>query len=408
MRDMRKIARWLSLGLVFVIPFSELLDIPPLGTLGRIVGLPVMAFWLLTVIATGRLRRPTPVLGAAFLFVFWYVLSATWSLDSLRTLEVGQTYLQLLALLYIVWDLYTTQRAVLLAFQVYVLGCYVPMWSLVENYRAGITEASHRYTATGFNSNLLAMGLALGLPLAWCLVLSPRSRKRGAGILRLVTMAYLPIGLFAILLTASRAGFFGGILVLPLMALSLRRFRLQGALAAVVLAVGAGAVVLAWTPETSLQRLAGTGSTVESGDFNARGPIWRESLLSIAAHPLMGVGGGTHRLAARITQKVAHNFILGLGVEVGLIGLALFCAILVVTALEVRKLPRWDQWLWLTLFGIWLVNTLTHNWEDSKPTWLFLGLAVASANATRQRATSPALRVVSGGLPLQTSAYTDS
>lgn len=408
MPDLRKIAFWLSLGLVFVIPFSDVLDIPPFGTLGRLVGLPVMAFWLLTVVATGRLRRPTPILGAAFLFVFWYVLSATWSIDSARTLEVSQTYLQLLALLCIVWDLYTTQRAVLLAFQVYVLGCYVPMWSLVENYRAGITEASHRYTATGFNSNLLAMGLALGLPLAWCLVLSPRSRKPGARILRLVTMAYLPIGLFAILLTASRAGFFGGILVLPLMALSLRRFRLQRALAAVVLAVAAGAVVLAWTPETSLQRLAGTGSTIESGDFNTRGPIWHESFLSIAAHPLMGVGGGTHRLAARITQKVAHNFILGLGVEVGLIGLVLFCAILVVAALEVRKLPRWDQWMWLTILGIWLVNTLTHNWEDSKPTWLFLGLAVASANATRQRAGSPALRVVRGGFPAQTSAYTDS
>ncbi len=407
---LRKIAFGLSLGLIFTIPFQNVLDIPPFGTVARTAGLVVMAFWMVTVLATGRLRRPTPFLGVAFLFVLWHALTAVWSIDAARTLEVSQTYFQLFALLYIVWDLYTTPGAVALAFQVYLLGCYVSIASLLENYRAGITEASHRYAATGFNSNALAMGLSFGLPLAWCLVVSPRGRRLGARLLHLLNLAYLPAGLFAILLTASRAGFFGAILIFALMAATLPRFRLQRAVAAVVLLVAAGGLVLSFAPETSLERLAGTGSEIQGGDWNTRGPIWRESIRSIAEHPLVGVGGGTHRKAAIETQKVAHNFALGLGVEVGLVGLLLFCAVLGLAALEARKLRRWDQWLWLTMFGIWLVNNLTHNWEDSKETWLFLGLLVASASASRQGVASPRWVVEPAGaaLPLRTSAYTDS
>lgn len=410
--SMRSLAFGLSLALIFAIPFENVLDIPPFGTVARTVGLAVMAFWMLTVVATGRLRRPTPFLGVAFLFVLWYALSAVWSIDAARTLEVSQTYVQLFALLYVIWDLYTTPRHVALGFQAYILGCYVSIFSLIQNYQAGITEASRRYTATGFNSNDLAMGLSLALPLAWYLLVSPQGRPLGSRLtsrlLRLLNMAYLPVGLFAILLTASRAGFFGAILIFPLMALTLPRVRLQRAVIGLSLALAAGGLVLSWAPETSFERLAGTGSEIRGGNWNTRGPIWRESIVSIANHPLLGVGGGTHRQAARVTQKVAHNFVLGLGVEVGLVGLALFCLPLAVAALEVRKLPRWDQRMWLVLFGMWLLNNLTHNWEDSKQTWLFLAWAVVSANAARQGVASPAVRTVQAAVPLHTSAYTDS
>ena len=405
---MRPMAFGLSLALIFAIPFENVLDIPPFGTVARAVGLVVMAFWMLTVVATGRLRRPTPFLGVAFLFVLWYTLSAIWSIDTARTLEVSQTYVQLFALLYIIWDLYTSPRHVALGFQAYILGCYVSILSLLQNYQSGVTEASRRYSATGFNSNDLAMGLSLALPLAWYLLISPQGRQLRSRLLRLVNLAYLPLGLFAILLTASRAGFFGAILVFPLMALTLPRVRLQRAVIGLCLALAGGGLVLSWAPETSLRRLAGTGSEIRGGDWNTRGPIWRESITSIAAHPVLGVGGGTHRQAARVTQKVAHNFALGLGVEVGLVGLALFCLVLAAAALEVRKLPRWDQWMWLVLFGMWLVNNLTHNWEDSKQTWLFLAWAVTSASAARQGVASPVVRTVQEAFPVHSSAYTDS
>lgn len=407
---MREIAYWLSLGLVFAIPFQNVVDLPGLGTIARGIGLLVMAFWVLTVAASGTIRRPTAFHGAALLFVLWFLLSSLWSIDVGRTLERSETYLQLLALTYIVWDLYTTPPRIRGCFQAYVLGCWVAIYSLLGNYQAGITEVSKRYSATGFNSNTLAMGLALGLPLAWYLVLTPAGRGLGTRLLRLVNLAYLPLALYAILLTASRAGFFGALPLLGLMALSLPRFRLQGAALAVVLALAAAGVVYSAAPRTSIERLAGTGEEMRSGDWNQRAAIWRESLRSVALHPIAGAGGGTHKSVAIETRKSAHNFALALLVEVGTVGFLLFLAALGAAALEIRVLSRWDRWFWLTMFGIWLLNNLTHSFHDSKQTWLFLALAVAIAGVVRQREESPIPGVGApiAGAPVAASANTDS
>ena len=95
---MREIAYWLSLVLVFTIPFQNVIDLPGLGTIARGIGLLVMAFWVVTVITSGQLRKPTAFHGAGLVFVLWYTLSALWSIDAERTLETSLTYVQLLAL----------------------------------------------------------------------------------------------------------------------------------------------------------------------------------------------------------------------------------------------------------------------------------------------------------------------
>lgn len=382
---MRKIAYWLSLGLVFVIPFQNVVDVQGVGTIAQAVGLVVMAFWVLTVAGTGHVRRPVVFHAVALVFVLWHTLSAVWSIDAPRTLETSWTYIQLFALTYLIWDLYPTRRAVFQAFQVYVLGAYVSFASLLLNYQAGITEASRRYSATGFNSNKLAMILAFGLPLAWALVVSPPGKRAMSRLLRIANVLYLPAGTFGILLTASRAGFFGALPFLGLILVTLRRFRLRSAALAIVLAGAAGAFLWAAVPETSVERLANTGTEMRQGDWNDRLAIWRESWRSVGRQPLLGTGGGTHRLAALETQKGAHNAALALMVEVGLIGLLFYLAVLGLAAEQIRRLSRWDQWFWLTLLGIWFLNNLTHSFEDTKSTWLLLGLAVAAANCTPGR-----------------------
>jgi hypothetical protein len=54
---MRRVAIWLSLVLIFAIPWENMVLIGGLGTLGKALGILVAAFWVITVISTGRLRN---------------------------------------------------------------------------------------------------------------------------------------------------------------------------------------------------------------------------------------------------------------------------------------------------------------------------------------------------------------
>ena len=54
------------------------------------------------------------------------------------TLRNAVTYVQLLALSLIIWDLYVTRAKLRLGMQVYVLGAYVAVASTVWNYLQGI------------------------------------------------------------------------------------------------------------------------------------------------------------------------------------------------------------------------------------------------------------------------------
>ena len=78
---MRTVALWLSLILIFVIPWENTIDVEGVGTASRAVGLVVAAFWLLTVVASGRFRKPHPFHLVVFLFVLWNGASILWSLD---------------------------------------------------------------------------------------------------------------------------------------------------------------------------------------------------------------------------------------------------------------------------------------------------------------------------------------
>lgn len=376
---MRSIAFFLSLGLIFVIPFQNVVEVPGLGTIAKGMGLLAMLFWILTVLNERRVRRPTAFHGAVFLFVIWSAASLLWSIDLPATLEGTLTYVQLFGLTYIVWDLYSTRWAVVAGLQAYLLGAWVSVINQFLNYQSGVAEVTNRYTATGFNANALALILGLGMPLAWYLVTAPPSERPRSRLLWLANLLYLPGALFAILLTASRAGFFGVLPMGLLILASLPRVRLRHATLTVA-GVGAAAVFVAVAvPEASFKRLASTSSEMRQGTWNDRLAIWRESYEIFAANPLLGTGTKTHRMAARETQKVAHNFALSLLAELGLVGFLLFLAPLVVAASQIRHTPAREWVMWLTLAAIWFLNNLTHDFENFKVTWLLMSLAVCSA-----------------------------
>ena len=121
---MRTITYWLSLAMIFIIPWENVVNIQGLGTISRAVGLLLAAFWVLLVVSTNRIRRPLPFHVAVFLFVLWNALSIFWSVNIDSTLKRSGTYLQLGVMVFILWDLFTTPAALRAGFQAYVLGAH--------------------------------------------------------------------------------------------------------------------------------------------------------------------------------------------------------------------------------------------------------------------------------------------
>lgn len=389
---MRTITYCLSFVMIFVIPWQNIVNIQGLGTISRATGLLVAILWGLSVVSTNRVRRPLAFHGAVFLFVLWNAVSIFWSVNTDSTLEQARTYFQLGVMVLILWDLYTTPAALRAGFQAYVLGAYVSIVSVIANYQAGIKVNSQRFSAIGFNPNAVAMILALGMPVAWHLAVSD-GPIRPSRLLRLVNYLYVPAALFAILLTSSRSGFFATVPAFLFMIASLASLKVHLRVLLLVVLVGSLFALQPLVPESSFQRLATTGTEVTEGDFNSRLDIWRESIDIFFEHPIFGVGSGSDafRTAATKTHSVSHNFALGLLVQVGIIGFGLFATILAMTVYYVRLLPKWHSRLWLTILMIWLIVASTHNPEHTKPTWLFLSLAVVNASLyVRRFETRPA------------------
>ena len=104
--------------------------------------------------------------------------------------------------------------------------------------------------------------------------------------------------------------------------------------------------------------------------------MWAEAVRIIGENPVSGIGAGAFRTAATGVNKVGHNFVLALLAEIGVVGLVLFLAMIVVGVRSLRAAPRALRELWLTILVAWTFAALLHNWEYRKLTWLMFGLMV--------------------------------
>jgi O-antigen ligase len=410
---MRTVTFWLSLILIFMIPWENNVTVAELGTLTRVMGLLVAAVWLVTILVAGRFRKPNRFHVAVYLFVLWNVVSAFWSVDVEATTQRIKTYLQLAGLVWILWDLYTTPEALKAGLQAYVLGAYVSIGSTVGNYLAGNAfndDALRRYTGAGLNANDLALILALGLPVAWHLAVSAVNDKE-SHVLKLVNYAYIPAALFAILLTASRMALFCTVPALLFILGTFSQLKLHSRAPIFVALIGILFTFQPYIPQTSYDRLATVGSSIARGDLGGRAYTWHEGIMAFWEHPVFGVGSGAFATVAMETRQVAHNTFLSVLVELGIIGFALFVVILVVAVYQALRQPKRYLRLWLTVLLVWAIGVSALTWEYTKPTWLFLGLVIVSASLHSRRdiSTTPWWSPVEpSGLPTLSAVLRDT
>jgi O-antigen ligase len=397
MTSVAYIAVWLF---VFAIPWENTLVIPGLGTISKLLGIIAVSLALLAAVVSGRLRRWQTLHIAAALFVLW---STAMMLDSsLETLpRKFVTYVQLLGVLLMMWELAPTRRRQLGLLAAFVLGAEVAAASTVVVFR-NQADVARRFAAQGFDPNDLAMTLALAMPMAWYLGMTYQS-----ALARWVCRAYLPLGLFALGLTGSRGGMLAamtGLMVVPFTMTRLSPGRLVMAIAFLGLST---TLAIAYVPRTALERLASTGTEMQEGSYGGRFKIWGAGVQAFTAQPIVGHGVGSYPIVVAPIlgpghPHASHNSMLTILVEQGLVGFAMYATMFGSVALAVLRLPLVDRRFGLILLAATIIAMLPLGWEDSKSVWFvlaaLLGLARAPLGA-RAPAPTPG-RAVPVGTPM--------
>lgn len=365
-------ALWLF---IFTIPWQNAFVIPGFGTIARVVGVVAVAFTLLAVAATGRVRPLSVIQVLMLSFLCWAALTAAWTIDPVNTELRVVTYIQLFVMVCVMWQLTSTPQLQKSLIKAFVLGAAVPAAGAIWGRLTGLAvKDAGRYAAANMAVNEL--GHIFAVALAMACYLAATERKAVWFWFYAALMGAFQVG---VLLTASRGATVCSVVAWMLLPLVFHRLKTYQKGAAVIVGVALVLAVLAVVPAATWQRLGETSREIESGDFSRRGHIWRAGWQVFQQHPIVGVGAGSFQasvesqLQTRRTRS-PHNSFLAVGVELGLIGLALFLGVLLCLLLGCLQLPGFDRRLGLILLAVWVMTSIVSNWEYHKVTWLVFGL----------------------------------
>lgn len=377
---LNQLAFGLLVILVFTVPFDDVVVVPGFGTLSRLIGYAGVAAALGDILTKQRFRRPRGGFVWTLLFVIWAGLSLTWSFSmewSVEKLSVMVRSAGMVWMLYEYMDGSARWRAVLASF---VLGCYVCVGGLLMALRTGpLSEDLEyaRYAVGQLDPNDLAATLTVGVPIAWYLAGSTRSR-----LIRWAARVYLPLAIASVLLTGSRGGVIALVVALGYVAGSLTRLSLGTKVIAMTALLGGLIAVQFLVPQTGLTRMATISDELREGTLSNRTLLWRAGFELMPDHPFGGAGIGAFRdevfmRGGYFVPKVAHNVMLGVLFDLGLVGLGLFLAILVSIARGLARVPAEERRMSQFVLLVWLVAGLGLSLEYRKMTWVLLGCLIA-------------------------------
>ncbi len=395
-----KKAAYVSLWIfVFVMPWENALTIPQFGTIGRAAGLVALVVGLLAILDSGQVRSLGGQHILMALFITWASLTYFWSFDPARTRIAAVSFVQLLVMVWLIWQFAQSHREQVVLLRAFVLGTMVSssavIWSFLTGPSTGAIGYYNRYSGFGFNPGDLALILALSLPMSMYLAARDEGLRYRVGIYAL----QLVLAISGILLAASRGALIassGALIMVPFAYANLTRKQKTVSLAIIVI-LGVGAALA--IPQTSWSRLGTIGAEVRSGTLNERTMIWQAGWMVFGQSPFAGVGAAAFAPAVQhalgmsfqaagvpfdspsYAQLVAHNTFISVLVEQGVIGFGLFLGILLTLVLLAWGFPALDRAFWMSLLVTWAIGVSSLTWEDRKPSWLIFGLLVAAAGA---------------------------
>jgi O-antigen ligase len=383
---------------VFSMPWERLLVLPGVAIIPRVTGALALSLALLAVVISGRFRRWHLFHVLALLFWLWAGATLFFIHSGARLPAKFWTYGQLLLVLWMIWELAPSESRLRGLLTAYVFGAYVAAFDTILLYRRQ-GEALRRFAAGGADPNDLAMVLALALPMAWYLGMTYRQP-----LLRWTCRAYLPAAVVAIGLSGSRGGMAAATVALLFVPLSMTKLSPGRLLSSMVMLGLAGALAVAYVPETLLERFSTIGTELEGGRIGGRAKLWKAGLQAFAYKPVAGYGTGHFRTAITPilggASQVAHNSFISVLVEQGIMGFVLYMTMLASVFVAVMKLATLERRFGLVLLATLGVAMLPLTWEDRRAVWVILAMLLGFSQAVivqtgivRQPAPSPAAPV---------------
>ncbi len=370
---MRRIAWVLLLLFAFAIPWEYSLDLgEPLGNIARLLGLLALVAAIPAIFESGRLRNFGLTQGLVLAFYLWLCCTYFWTIEPRATLDWMRGSFQAMMIVWLIWEFAESAGDLRALLRVTVAGSWVLAILTVSDFASAqaLANAQVRFAASGQDPNDVARFLDLGFPLA---VLLATSESRWGW--RLLAAGYFPLGLLAVLLTASRGGFLAAVVSLAgsglLLVYGHPKRALAGALALPPVAV------LLWlaVPRGTLERLGTIPAQLEGGGLNQRWNIWEAGWHAFARAPFVGTGADTFAAAAGTAPlDTAHNTALSLAVSGGLCALFLAVAIVAAAVWSIAQTRGPLRWAMLTALAVWLTTSLVATVEDSRSTWLLLAI----------------------------------
>ena len=427
------IVMWdLALGvcLFLLVAFLDVVSANQNLSVTKGVGALLAASWLATM-ATRRgsarsLISEMPWLTAALIaFIAWSAQSIVWAGSHGDVLRSTERYgLDALLIPILFWAI-SERRHVVWVFGVFVLGALLSvLWGITQAKVTGGVSAAQvgRLSGATVDANVLATLLIVCTVFASALVIVLR-RAPGARTLALLAAIGAVAAFFA---TFSRGGLVAlAVVILAACVYAGRRRRAVVAVALGVLLVGV--VFLSVSGGGAAQRLT---TDTSSG----RTDIWTVGLRMVRANPIVGVGSGNYSDAEphylltspgliKYTDFIigtpypAHNIYLQVLVEMGVIGLALFLAVIVLSihaavravrmfrASGDRSLELLGRALVIAILGMLAADFFVSD-NYSKQLWLLLALGPALL-ALARRAPGAVLKVPQRRIPTASFARPD-
>jgi len=392
---MRRFCLWLLMLFVFSVPWQNAVALGGTKTLTSYLGIGAVAITVLVCVIDRRVVRPHMAFVAFLVFVTWQLATHFWTIEPSATQQAVITLAQLLGVIWLVRELCTGERERLAVIQAFLFGCWVVCVVVIASYSSGQAVADVRYAPPDFNPNETADTLAIGIAMA--LLICARVKSR---LVLWLNIAYVPLAIFAVVLTASRSGFVATCVACLGIFLLLRRSRPLLGLLLLVLIVGAGVGLFMGTSAeqdlgANLERVLWTGETGTIGTFSGRTAIWTAGIQVFSDHPAIGIGSGAFPLAVKDHLSgayAAHNLFVQVAAESGLVGLFLLIAALaacIIPALRAADMTSFH----VILLAVTLVMAFVANVQVSKVFWLVMALLAVSGRSSPAFAPSRSQRV---------------
>lgn len=370
---MRKAASILLLLFAFAIPWEYSLDLGGvLGNAARIAGLLALVAAVPAVLQTGRMRTPGAFWWFTLALFLWFCCTYFWTVDPVATLERIRGYFQEMMIVWLIWEFVDTPTDLRALLRSTVAGSWVLALLTLAAFSSpqAIAEGQMRFAAYGQDPNEVARFLDLGFPLAALLVNCERRRPP-----RLLAMGFFPLGLVAVLLTASREGFLAAIIGIAGSIVLLTQGSARRLVAAVFVVPPFLAALWFIVPAATLARLATIPEQLQSGDLNERLNIWSAGWRAFTHAPLLGTGAGSFVAAARLSPSdTAHNTVLSIVVCGGLCALFLAGILFMLAVLYVFRCHGPLRIALITSLSVWALTSLAATVEENRTTWLLLAM----------------------------------